>query len=156
MPQTVRLILRPENATDPTSPFTLSLGLVVDHQATRGHNGHSHHRAPIMTKTPTIQIAEQDAIDQFPRGVELLLSAMGIEGALVTDLSQVYDFLTYEGLTNDPALKAEIQAENTKILTALGEAVGRTVEPSDALWELARDAERHADEMARRAPKRQH
>lgn len=107
---------------------------------------------------PRIVIADQDAIDTFPKEVDQLMSAIGHPEALVTDESQVYDFLIYLGVptpesvqrlekalgrpvrvATKPVKDPEIDEHNAKILAALAELMGRPVEGREYLWRLAQE-----------------
>lgn len=90
-----------------------------------------------MTHKPII-IAEQDAIDSFPNGVARILDVLGHPEALVTDLSQVFDFLSHFGD------EADNQRENAEMLAKLSELAGREVRKNSYLWEIARDIEQQA------------
>jgi hypothetical protein len=69
-----------------------------------------------------IVIVEQDKVDLYETQVNRLLAALGHPEALVTDLSQVFDF--------DPDEEAEAD---------LSELMGRTVRPVEYLWQLAQE-----------------
>lgn len=71
-----------------------------------------------------IVIVEQDKVDLYETQVNRLLAALGHPEALVTDLSQVFDF--------DPDEEAEAD---------LSELMGRTVRPVEYLWQLAQELE---------------
>jgi hypothetical protein len=82
-----------------------------------------------------IVIADQDAVDQFPHGVQRVLGVLGHPEALVTDESQVGDFLMH--YPSDPEC-ARLEKEGLAELSSL---LGRPVTRRDWIWELARDLE---------------
>lgn len=86
-----------------------------------------------------IRIAEQDAIDQFEPQVQRLLAALGHPEALVTDLSQVSDFLPWTCAEFDAQDLAEAREEESRQLSALGDVMGRTVEACEYLWQMGRE-----------------
>ena len=86
-----------------------------------------------------IHIAEQDAIDQFEPQVLRLLAALGHPEALVTDLSQVSDFLPWTCNEFDVQDLAGAREEELRQLTALGDVMGRAVEAREYLWQMGRE-----------------
>lgn len=86
-----------------------------------------------------IVIAEQDATDQFEPQVQRILVALGHPEALVTDLSQVYDFLPWTCAEFSADEMAQAQQEETKLLNALALVMGRAVKPDEYLWKLGRE-----------------
>ena len=88
-----------------------------------------------MTQTRPL-LVEQDAIDSFPVGTQAILNAVGHPDALVTDLSQVWDFCSHDPDHPDEQVREQAMFAE---LTALA---GRPVDRNDYLWELARDIER--------------
>lgn len=94
-------------------------------------------------------ICSQEAVDQFPQEVNEVIGALGIGAALVTDESQVLDFLLplVEGM--DEKQRQEAKEHEREKLELLGELAGREVRVKDHIWELARDI--HLRKMALRA-----
>lgn len=106
-----------------------------------------------------LTFAPSDTVDAFPDEMARLLSAMGHPEALVTDESQISDFLVSicvpspeqvakleqalgRKIRPAPALSPEddnqINEENDSILQALAELMGRPVSSHERLAELAR------------------
>ena len=85
---------------------------------------------------PAIELAAQDAIEAFAPEVERVLDTLGFPGSLVTDESQVWDFLDHFGSLEEK----EVSTKET--LANLSELVARPVTSHDLLWEIARDLAR--------------
>jgi hypothetical protein len=69
-----------------------------------------------------IMIAECDHVDRYEVEVARILAALGHSEALVTDLSQLFDFWLGDEET-----------------TALEELMGRPVNASEFLWQMAQE-----------------
>lgn len=76
-----------------------------------------------------IVIVEQDMVDAYEDQVNQLLAALGHPEALVTDLSQVFDFSPDE----------EAEADLTAVM-------GRPVDGGEYLWKLAQELASAQDE----------
>lgn len=96
---------------------------------------------------PRIIVAEQEAVDQFPKEVDRIVAALGIKWAITTDLSQVADFLPpmIAGMDKQELLTSKTESDEK--LNALKDLVGRNVLPSDYIWELARDLYLREEEL---------
>lgn len=84
-------------------------------------------------KTMTIQLAEHDEIDAFEKQVDQILSVLGHPEALVTDLSDIGDFMSF----------GRAKPETMEVLAQL---MGHEVSINDLLVTLARelwDKEQH-------------
>lgn len=81
--------------------------------------------------TPRITLAEQDGVDTFEKEVSQLLGALGHPEAMVTDESQIRDFLVWGVPSDDP--------DNMEKLAAVSALMGRPVQRQDVLWELGRE-----------------
>lgn len=78
--------------------------------------------------TPRIHVLPQDGVDQFEPQVNRVLTALlGHHNALVTDASDVGDFMPWPG------------REAPETLAPLVELMGRPVGMNDRLWELGRE-----------------
>lgn len=91
-----------------------------------------------MTKNQpmNITLAPQDSIETFEDQVDLLLAAMGFAQALVTDESQVGDFIShYKNIEDNP----KAVARNQKILDGLSKLMEREVGEGEYLWRLAHE-----------------
>lgn len=86
-----------------------------------------------------ILIVDQDAIEQFEPQVHQILGALEHPEALVTDLSQVYDFLPWTCAEFSAEEMAQAQQEESRLLTALAQVMGRAVKPDEYLWKLGRE-----------------
>lgn len=78
---------------------------------------------------PSLRI-DQDRVDVFPRGVAAVLTVIDQPQALVTDLSQVFDFWIGEADPIPP-----------EVLEQLSVRAGRPVLGFHRVWEVARDIE---------------
>ena len=92
-----------------------------------------------MKKEVIISLHEQDAVEQFAQEVDQVIGALGIGAALVTDGSQVMDFLRpmVKGMDENETRSAQ-EYEQEKLM-ALSELTGKQVRSNDYIWELARD-----------------
>ncbi len=78
--------------------------------------------------TPRIHVLPQDGVDQFETQVNQVLTALlGHRSALVTDDSDVGDFMPWPG------------REDPETLAPLVELMGRPVGMNERLWELGRE-----------------
>lgn len=81
-----------------------------------------------------VKFMSQDAVDVFKSEVDLLLNAIDLPNAFVTDGSQVYDFTIGLEVQDDA-----VDAHNKTIMDALEGVMGRPVSGPEYLWELARE-----------------
>lgn len=90
--------------------------------------------------TPKIEVIAQEAVDQFETQVNQVLAAMlGHTCALVTDASDVGDFMPWPGTPHE------------ETLAPLVELMGRSVGMNERLWELGRELfHRQAEQSAAR------
>lgn len=85
--------------------------------------------------TPQIHVLPQDGVDQFEPQVNRVLEALlGHTRALVTDASDVGDFMPWPG------------REDPETLAPLVELMGRPVGMNERLWELGRELSTREDE----------
>ena len=69
-----------------------------------------------------IVIADQEKVDIYEAEVNRILAALGHPEALVTDLSQVFDF-----------------GDDEEAAVDLAELMGHPVEPREHIWKLAQE-----------------
>jgi hypothetical protein len=86
-----------------------------------------------------IILAPQDAVDQFDAQIQRVLLALGHDEALVTDESQVFDFLPWTCAEMDEKDRAQAKDEERHILAQLEALLLRTVSGGEYLWALGRD-----------------
>lgn len=108
-----------------------------------------------MNNLPRIELASQEACDIFEKECDEIIAALGVEDALITDESQVMDFLFPMVWGMDEATLARARQEEAQLTQKLSLLVGRPVKPSDRIWELGRDLhllrEQQKQESAARA-----
>ena len=90
----------------------------------------------IDTKNMKIVFCSQDNCDQFASGVDLVLRAIGVKSALVTDKSSLSDFLINLAPDDEDVIR-----HNEDIFENMEKIIGRKPSPNEYIWELARDAE---------------
>lgn len=81
-----------------------------------------------------ITIAPQDVIDMFVFETDKILSALDIKSAILTDETQLSDFLVYIDHSD-----SQVDAYNQKRLKAMQELFGREVAPNEYMWALAKE-----------------
>lgn len=86
-----------------------------------------------------ITFAEQDIIDTFPKEVNQLLTELGHPEALVTDESQIRDFLPciFSGMDKEDKLSALDEEKN--ILKKIETLIQRPVQTNEFIGNLARE-----------------
>lgn len=104
---------------------------------------------------PRIELASQDGCDTFEKECDEIVGVLGVRDALITDESQVVDFLFPIVWGMDKATLARAREDEAQMIQELSALVGRPVKPSDRIWELGRDLhllrEQQRQEKAARA-----
>jgi hypothetical protein len=83
-------------------------------------------------------IIEKDQIDQYVNEVSQILSVLGIDGALVTDISRFYDFTIDPAYGEDEDEVAAIREKNAMLMEEIGALCGGIIEESDLLLDAAK------------------
>lgn len=86
-----------------------------------------------------ITLSPQDAIETFEPQILRLLATMDHAGALVTDLSQISDFLPFMCAAMSDSDQDAVRAETKALLSQLEALLDRPVTPNEYLWSLGRD-----------------
>lgn len=82
-----------------------------------------------------VKIASQDAVDTFEKEVTQVLNAIGHPEAMVTDQSQVYDFMMFMEGVSDP----QIDELNEAVISGVTELMGRPVTGNEYIWKLGQE-----------------